>query len=138
MPVVPFLTHARADRAALSEAGRVVYPLLTTLTVHEADAALRRLPSALRERLTRMSPEAYLADVRAPLLVLLHNRGDAVIPVGESRRLRSALAGRPGVRYTELGFQHMNPRAISPLRLARELARFYRAVYPVFRRAVAA
>ena len=128
----------RVDPDTLSEAGRAVYPLLTALDPDEAEAALQRLPPALRERLTAMSPLAYLADVRAPLLVILHDRGDAVVPVSESRQLRSALAGRPGVRYTELGFQHMSPDRVSPVRLVRELGRFYRAVYPVFRRAVAA
>jgi hypothetical protein len=128
----------RVDLDALSEAGRAVYPLLTALDVDEAEAALRRLPPAMRARLTAMSPVAYLADVRAPLLVFLHDRGDAVIPVSESRRLRAALAGRPGVRFSELGFRHLSPYGVSPVRLVRELGRFYLAVYPVFRRAVAA
>ena len=128
----------RVDREALSDDGRAVYPLLTDLEADEADAALRRLPLAMRERLTAMSPVTYLADVHAPLLVLLHDRGDAVIPVSESRQLRSALAGRPGVRYTELGFAHLSPAGVAPVRLVRELAKFYRAIYPVFRRAVAA
>jgi hypothetical protein len=128
----------RVDREARSPEGRAVYPLLTAPGVDEAAAALRRLPPALQERLTAMSPLAYLADVRAPPLVVLHDRGDAVIPVSESRQLRAALAGRPGVRYTALGFRHLRPCGASPARLARELGRFYLAVYPVFRRAVAA
>jgi hypothetical protein len=127
-----------ADGQTLSEAGRAIYPLLTRLDVAEAEAALRRLPPALRDRLTAMSPMAYLPDLRAPLLVFLHDRGDLVIPVGESRRLRSALAGRPGAHFTELGFQHLNPRNVAPLRLIRELGKFYLAIYPIFRRAVAA
>jgi hypothetical protein len=71
------------------------------------------------------------------VLVILHDRGDAVIPVGESRQLRSALAGRAGVRYTELGFQHLSPFGMAPFRLLRELGKFYRAIYPVFRCVVA-
>lgn len=123
----------RVDPDTLSAEGRAVYPLLAALDADAAEAALRRLPPALRERLTAMSPLAYLADVHAPLLVFLHDRGDAVIPVGESRQLRSALAGRPGVRYTELGFQHLSPYGMAPFRLIRELGKFYRAIYPVFR-----
>jgi hypothetical protein len=125
------------DLTALSEEARAVYPLLTKLKPDEAEVALKRLPAALRDRLDAMSPLNYLAGVRAPLLVFLHDRGDVVIPVGESRRLRAALAGRPGVRYTELGFRHLSPFSLSPLRLIRELARFYLAVYPLFRQAVA-
>jgi hypothetical protein len=85
-----------------------------------------------------MSPLAYLDDVHAPLIVLLHDRSDAVIPVSESRALFSALAGRGGVHYSELGFQHLSPFSLPPLRLARELGKFYLALYPLFRQAVAA
>jgi hypothetical protein len=84
---------------------------------------------------------AGLIDIRAPLIIVGHDRDDLVIPVAESRRLRSALAGRPGVHYTEFGmFQHMDPtqRKLSPLRLVREFGTFYLWMYPLFRQAVAA
>lgn len=121
----------------LSEEGRAVYPLLTHLDAGDVDAALARLPADIRERLATMSPITYLKDIHAPLVVLCHDSGDKVVPVGESRRLVSALFGRPGVRYTELAFQHLNPARLPLLRLLRELAKFYRAVYPLFRQAVA-
>ena len=90
--------------------------------------------------LFRSSPTNYLNDIHAPLIVLLHDRGDQVIPVGESRRLCSALAGRAGVHYTEMQFQHLDPvKAKLPLhRLVREFAKFFAAMYPIFRLAVAA
>lgn len=72
-------------------------------------------------------------------VVILHDRDDVVIPVGESRRLRDALAGRAGVSYTEFTlFQHMDPSKAqrSPVGLLRQLGLFYRAVYPVFRLAL--
>jgi hypothetical protein len=128
--------HGQADCAALSADGRAVYPLLTTLEATEATATLARLPPAMRERLDALSPVQYLAAIRAPLLIIVHDRGDTVIPVTESRHLRAALAGRPGVRYTELGFEHLNPARVAPLRLVRDLARFSLTVYPVFRQAV--
>lgn len=127
----------RVDPDTLSADGRAIYPLLTLLDADAAEIALRRLPSTVQARLTAMSPVTYLADVQAPLLVFLHDRGDMVIPVSESRQLQAALAGRPGVRYTELGFQHLNPDGVAPVRLMRELGKFYRAIYPVFWRAVA-
>ena len=83
--------------------GRAVLPLLTALQADEAEAALQRLPATLRERLAAMSPLSYLQDIHAPLIILGHDRDDLVIPVAESRCLRSALAGRPGVHYTEFG-----------------------------------
>lgn len=130
----------RIDTQALSADGAAVYPLLTALRAGEAEAALRRLPTALQERLAALSPMGYLQDIRAPLIILGHDRDDLVIPVDESRRLRAALAGRPGVHYTEFGmFQHMDPtkRKLSPFRLARELGAFYLWMYPMFRSAVA-
>jgi hypothetical protein len=120
----------------LSDIGRAVAPLLTLLTVDEAADALARLPVAMRERLDAMSPLHYVADIRAPLLVLLHDRDDVVIPVSESRRLQQALAGRSGVGYTEFTvFRHLDPTKgkPSPLALARELIRFAHAIYPLFR-----
>ena len=131
----------RVDPRALSEEGRAVYPLLTALDAGEAEAALRRLPDALRQRLDALSPLSYLPDFQVPLIVLGHDRDDLVVPVGESRRLRAALGGRARVCYTEFAlFQHADPtkRRLPPRRLARELGKFYRYAYPVFRRAVAA
>jgi hypothetical protein len=128
------------DSDTLSTEGRAVYRLLTALTVDEAETAFRRLPAAMQARLAAISPMRYLQDIRASLIVLGHDRDDLVIPVSESRHLRSALSGRTGVHYTEFGlFQHMDPtkRKLSPLRLIRELCNFYRCVYPLFRRAVA-
>jgi dienelactone hydrolase len=132
--------RGQPDLASLSEAGQVVLPLLTALDPDEADAALQRLPADLRERLTALSPTTYLRDIRAPLIVLLHDREDPVIPVGESRSLRDALAGHGGVRYTEFTvFRHLDPTKgnPSPIALARELVRFGRAIYPLFERAAA-
>jgi hypothetical protein len=125
------------DELELSEDGRALFRLLHAEDSEGAEAALRALPPPIRERLDAMSPVNYLPELRAPLIHLMHDRYDAVIPVGESRRLVAGLSDRGGVRYTELGFQHLNPTRLSPLRLARELPRFYLAMYPVFRQAMA-
>ena len=130
--------HGHTDRP-LSEDGRAIYRLLTAVDVGEAEAALNRLPAAMHAHLDAMSPLHYLPEIHAPLIVLCHDRDDLVIPVGESRRLRTALAGRAGVHYTEFAmFQHMDPtkRKLSPVRLLQELGKFYRYVYPLFRQAV--
>jgi hypothetical protein len=128
------------DVQDLSPDGRAVYAALTAHQVEEAEAALQRLPAGLQERLAAMSPINYLRDIHAPLIMLGHDRNDLVIPVSESRCLWSALSGRRGVQYTEFNmFEHMDPtkRKLSPLRQARELAKFYRFAYPVFRQAMA-
>jgi hypothetical protein len=129
----------QVDDRDLSDDGRAVYPLLTALDPDEAEAALDRLPPRLQERLDAMSPISYLRDIHAPLILLAHDRDDTVIPINESRRLRDALAARGGVRYTEFTmFKHLDPTKVRLplLTFARELTKFYRFIYPVFRQAV--
>ena len=116
----------------LSEKGRTIYKLLTHPNADEAKIALAQLPRDLWERLSAMSPVNYLNEIRTPLIVLLHDRGDTVIPVGESRRLWAMISSRPGVRYTELQFQHLNPAKLPVFRLVRELGKFYTALHPLF------
>jgi len=139
-----WLRNACAERTGgvdpdkLSAEGRAVYPLLTALDACAAEAALARLPLTLRQRLDAISPTTYLSGIRAPLIVVAHDRGDTVIPIEESRRLVSALAGRGRVRFTEfLMFKHLDPTTVRlPLPvLARELVKFVRFVYPIFRQA---
>jgi dipeptidyl aminopeptidase/acylaminoacyl peptidase len=136
-------THAErddvVDAGPLSEEGRAIQPLLTALDVEPARQAVERLPAAMQARLDAMSPVTYLRAIRAPLILLAHDRDDQVIPIGESRRLRAALADRPGVCYTEFTmFKHLDPSKVRlPLAaLARELGKFYLTVYPMFRRSV--
>jgi hypothetical protein len=138
-------TYAERDArpeplAGLSEAAREVVPLLTALDPSQADEALRRLRQTTQHRLNAMSPATYAGDIRAPLVVLLHDRDDVVIPVGESRRLRDLLAAHTRVRYAEFTvFKHLDPSKgnPSPLALGRELARFGLAIQPIFERVAA-
>ena len=124
------------DLEALSADARAAYRLLTASDLESAEAALADLPAAMRERLSALSPLAGIRDIRAPLIVFGHDRDDAVIPVSESRQLQRAFDQRTGVHYTEFAlFQHATPRKLAPLALARELGRFYRYVYPLFRAA---
>lgn len=123
------------DGGPLSAEGQAVRALLTAPDKPSAEAALDGLSAEMQARLNALSPATYLEEIRAPLIVLLHDRGDRVIPVGESRRLVEALAGRPGVEYTEMNFSHLDPsKGKLPLpRLIREFARFFRAMIPIFR-----
>jgi dipeptidyl aminopeptidase/acylaminoacyl peptidase len=126
------------DQRDLSRDGQSVYPLLTKLDANEVEETLRRLPAAMQEHLASMSPVNYLDDIRAPLIVLCHDRDDRVIPLEESQRLSSALSKRTGVHYTEfVMFKHMDPSKVklAVVPLVRELVRFYFAMYPVFRQA---
>lgn len=127
-----------SDDLDLSPDGRVAWRLLTAGSLDEAELALRELSPATQERLTGLSPLTRITGIRAPVIVVGHDRDDGVIPVSESRQLRQALAGNPAVRYTEFAlFQHATPRQLPILPLARELGRFYRYAYPLFRAATA-
>jgi hypothetical protein len=130
-----------ANVSGLSDAQRLVAPLLTALSPDDAEDALRRLPEAMQERLIAMSPISCVRDIRAPIVVLLHDRDDVVVPVGESRCLRDAFADPDRVRYTEFTvFKHLDPTKgkPSPIALTRELFRFGRAIFPLFEQAATA
>jgi dipeptidyl aminopeptidase/acylaminoacyl peptidase len=93
----------------------------------------------MRKRFDAMSPVTVLPQIQAPLLILAHDRDDTVIPVGESRRLVAALRDRAGVQYTEFTmFKHLDPTKVklAPAALAKELVKFLRFVYPLFRQSV--
>jgi Dienelactone hydrolase family len=128
------------DSHDLSADGQALYPLLTALDADEAETALHRLPAAMQERLTALSPMSYLGDLHAPLILFGHDRDDLVIPVAESRRLWAALSGRAGVRYTEFTmFQHVDPTRgkLSLVGFVQQLGKFFLYVYPMFRQASA-
>lgn len=133
------LSAIAAASATLSADARVVCRLLTGPDVSEAEAALRALPAPMQALVSAISPLTYLPDVRAPLVVVGHDQDDVVIPVGESRRLRAALAGRRGAHYTEFAlFQHADPtkRRLPPWQLLWQLGKFFAFLYPIFRQTV--
>ena len=127
------------DSLGLSADGQAVYALLTAPDADEAEIALHRLP--LRNaRASRLAVSDTLSERSA---------GPTHRPIARSRRSgdpgwrveapRSALVGHAGVHYTEMQFQHLDPvKGKLPLfRLIRELGKFFLAVYPMFRQAVA-
>jgi hypothetical protein len=118
----------------LSADGQAVQALLVQQDVDSAERALYCLPSELQTRLTTMSPMNYLNDIHVPLFVQLHDVGDLLIPISESRQLQAALSGRKGVRYTEMQFSHLDPSKgkLSLPRLMREFWKFFLTMYPLF------
>jgi hypothetical protein len=122
------------DPLELSEEGQGVYALLTHPDAQAGELALQRLPEEIKEKLTALSPMTYLDDIHAPLFVHLHDVGDQVIPIGESRRLQAALQGRNGVHYTEMNFSHLDPvkGKLPFFQLLREFWKLITAIYPIF------
>jgi hypothetical protein len=125
------------DSRNLSEDGRAVYDLLVPQNTAAAEQALQRLPQEMQARLALMSPLNYVKDLHAPLFVQLHDVGDQLIPISESRQLQSALAGRSGLHYTEMQFSHLDPvkGKLPFFRLFREFGKFFKTMYPLFRQA---
>lgn len=119
----------------LSPEAQIVQAVLRARSEAEADEALGRMPTELRERLEELSPMRYAKDVRAPTIAMLHDEGDLVIPISESRRLRKALGDRPGLHYTVMHFSHLDPskgRLPLPM-LVREFGNFFGGILPLFR-----
>lgn len=130
--VVPVQTDF--DSHDLSPDGQAVYVLLTQPDAEFAEQALKSLPPEVQERLTRMSPIKYLDDLHPKRFVHLHDIGDQLIPISESRNLQTTLAGRIGVNYNEMQFSHLDPvKGKLPFyRLVKEFGKFIVAVYPIF------
>ena len=123
----------------LSPDGEAVANLLDAESVEVARTAIAGLPADLRSRLDAMSPANHISSIRAPMVLIAHDRNDPVIPIGESQSIVRLLSGHPGLRYTEFRmFKHLDPSKVKlPKRaLVKELARFCSAVYPLFRQSV--
>ncbi len=120
----------------LSEEGRRVQAVLAAKDESAAQAALQELPTEMQRRLDRLSPVNYLHDVHAPVVVILHDEGDQVIPISESRQIETAIAGRTGLQYTVMHFSHLDPaKGRLPLRrLLHEFISFFKGILPLFTR----
>ena len=128
--------RARASPADMARYEAAVALVLAGTDAPSARRAIADLPPALRERIARVSPQAYLSEVRAPVL-LMHDRADDLVPAEGSRRLYAALSERGDARYTEFSlFRHVDPtRPLPPWEQARELVKLYRHMYAVLRQA---
>ena len=126
------------DSDNLSPEGKAVHALLIQPDVETAEQALHRLPPEMQARLTTMSPINYLSNLHPARFVHLHDIGDQLIPISESRNIQAAVAGRAGVSYTEMQFSHLDPvKGKLPFtRLMREFGKFIVAIYPLFRQSV--
>jgi dienelactone hydrolase len=134
------VSAAAPEMQDLSLAAQRVQAVLAAKGEPEAQAALRELPPAMHRRLDQLSPVRYLQDVHAPVVVLLHDEGDQVVPISESRQIQAALADRPGLHYTVMHFSHLDPaKGRLPLpKLLGEFINFFRGILPLFARSTQA
>jgi acetyl esterase/lipase len=102
-----------ADQLAqLSPPAQAAYHLLEGDQPTQVDDNLAALSPAMKALLTRLSPSAYLAQVRTPIY-LLHDRNDQYVPFTQSRAFNAALnASHEAHEYAEFGiFQHVEVRS---------------------------
>lgn len=82
---------------ALSPSTQATYHLLAGDEHDQTEANLARLSPAIHDLLLRLSPDAYVSAIHAPIY-LLHDRHDPFVPYTESERLAGILA-HTGHRY---------------------------------------
>jgi pimeloyl-ACP methyl ester carboxylesterase len=123
---------ASAEPIGLSRQGQAVYRLLRGTTLEEAKTLNQALPLGFHQDMERISPSTYVAELSTRLLII-HDRDDRLIPVGESRRLAEAVESRGNFRYTEvLAFRHVRPETgLNLWQLAREGYKLYRHMYDI-------
>ena len=121
------------ELAATSSQAQTVRLLLEGTTLEEAETLYQSLPAGLRD-LQRISPSAHISGLKARLMIM-HDRGDRLIPAAESRRLVQALEGRGNFRYTETEvFEHVRPGSDSGIwALISEAFKLYRHMYGIVR-----
>ena len=107
------------------------------LTLAEARNNYAQLPDSYHQQAKAVSPSAHIPGLHPDTAILvMHDRGDLLIPVGESRRLTNALQQRPiaaPVRYTETDiFRHVRPNSETDLpALIQGAAQLFRHMYRV-------
>lgn len=122
----------------LSDRAETVRRLLEGTSLEEARRLYQELPPDFHIEMERISPSSHVSGIRARLLIM-HDQGDPMIPVAESRRLAAALEGRDDVRYTETEiFEHVRPgEGVGIGDLLREGAKLYAHMYEIVRLAAA-
>ena len=105
----------------VAESGTDVAALLRhDVNLETAQRWYAATPPAFQEQARAVSPAAHLHGLHPQTAILLmHDRGDRLIPVGESRRLNAALRqlqNGPAITYTETDiFRHVRPDADTEL-----------------------
>ena len=132
-----FLRNGDVVESALvdmSDHAQIVWRLLEGPTLEEAGALFENLPPEFRQQMVGISPSSHVADLQARVMVL-HDEGDLLIPVGETRRLAAALQERGDFRYTETRiFDHVRPGEGGDFwLLIAEAAKLYWHMYGIIR-----
>ena len=123
----------------LSPEGLAVYRLLNGASFEEVDELMAQLSPKSIEFLRLISPSTHIGDLKARLLIM-HDRGDRLVPSEESRRLFESLGEDHDTYYTEFSsFQQGiqvhedEDEGVGPLGYAREAFKLFLHMYNVIR-----
>ena len=124
------------DRTSLATASAMAL-LEGVDSIREARWFYANLPAEFRQRVDSISPSQYVGQwSRHTAMRVMHDRGDPLIPAGESRRLVDALQQqRPDITvyYTETDiFRHVRPDADRDTKsLLKGAGQLYRHMYHI-------
>ena len=124
---------------ALSPEGLAVFKLLQGVGPEEVDELIGQLSSETLEFLHLISPSTNIDGLKARVLIM-HDRGDSLVPSEESRRLADALAGDADPYHTEFSaFQrgievHVDEDGgVGPFGYIKEAFKLFLHIYNVMR-----
>ena len=129
---------SQAELDGLAGTAGISRQLLDGAAPQEAERLLNQMPPDFLEKLDGISPRNHIDNFKNRLLIM-HDVGDPLIPVGESRRLVETLRsqGRQDMRYTETEiFEHVRPGADLQLwPLVKGATKLYAHMYGILRMA---
>ena len=119
--------------AELGPAGRAVHALITNDDPERVPALIRRLPEGIRAEIDALNLTAvdFAAWARRGVdaeFVLVHGRGDPVIPATQSKALARALGAERSRLYLVQGLGHVEPEGVGLAGSLQLLAATYRVL----------
>jgi predicted esterase len=125
-----------APPGELSAQGQAALALIEGVTLQKARELLALLPEVLVDGMAETSPSTQLDGLRGRVFIM-HDRGDSLVPVDESRRLSRELDKKGfDTAYTEFTiFDHIDPNPADITTTVPELVKLFRHLYQLFRTA---
>ena len=124
---------------SLSSEGMAVYRLVNGVPREEVDGLIGQLSPETVEFLRIISPSTNIDKLKARVLIM-HDRGDRLVPSEESRRLAEALGENSDTYHTEFSFFQKEiqvhadeSKGIGPIGYTREAFKFFMHMYNVMR-----
>ncbi|MBM3933258.1 MAG: hypothetical protein FJ319_02980 [SAR202 cluster bacterium] len=122
-----------------TEQGRAAYLLLEGVPFEDTERLMATLGPQIGEFMRAVSPSTNIDKISARVLIM-HDRGDKLVPPEESRRMAAALSKDDRTYHTEFSFfqkqvqLHVDKtKSVGPLGFIREAAKLFMHMYNVIR-----